>query len=149
MMDHEHFFKMQRHKHDQDIFHTLLREHEKIHREVTSLPNGIRTITTSEDPVIVSLLHDHVPAMHKRLQENIGLRFWDPAFVEIFAQREAIDMTVTLLTNGVQVEELSSDDNVVALIHAHGEAVSAFAREGFTASQRPSPLPVEYRFFKK
>lgn len=29
MMDHEHFFKMQRHKHDQDIFHTLLREHEK------------------------------------------------------------------------------------------------------------------------
>lgn len=136
--------RMARHKHDQDVFHTLLRHHEQIHREVTNIPNGIRSLTTSENPNIVKLLHDHVPAMHHRLEENFGLRYWDPAFPEIFAQREKVRMEVTLVPNGVLVEESSEDANVVKLIHAHGLVVSLFVQKGFAQAQQQSPLPADY-----
>ncbi|MGC8504283.1 MAG: hypothetical protein ACP5MM_05765 [Acidithiobacillus sp.] len=136
--------RMARHQHDQDVFHTLLRHHEQIHREVTNIPTGIRSLTTSENPDIVKLLHDHVPAMHHRLEENFGLRYWDPAFPEIFAQRDKVRMEVTLVPNGALVEETSEDANVVKLIQAHGLVVSLFVQKGFAQAQQQSPLPADY-----
>ncbi|WP_297465997.1 hypothetical protein [Acidithiobacillus sp.] len=137
--------KRARHQHDQEVFHTLLRHHDQIQRELTRLPNGIRSLTTSVSPEIVGLLHDHVPAMHHRLEENFGLRFWDPAFPEIFAQREKVRMEVTLVPNGVLVEETSEDPNVVTLIQAHGAVVSLFVQRGFAQAQEISPLPDSYQ----
>ena len=137
--------KRARHQHDQEVFHTLLRHHDQIERELTRLPDGIRSLTTSANPEIVSLLHDHVPAMHHRLEENFGLRFWDPAFPEIFAQREKVRMEVTLVPNGVLVEETSEDPNVVTLIQAHGIVVSLFVQRGFAQAQEVSPLPDNYQ----
>ncbi len=136
---------MQRHQHDQSVFQTLLRYHDRIQRQVENLPDGMRTVTTSKDPNVVKLLHDHVPAMHRRLQENFSLRNWDPAFAEIFAQHDKVKMEVTLLPNGVLVEEKSNDPNVVKLIHAHGEVINLFIRDGFVQGQKISPLPVDYR----
>jgi hypothetical protein len=136
--------RLTRHKHDQDVFHALLHHHEQIQRELTHTAQGIRSITTSENPEIVSLLHDHVPAMHHRLQANFGLRHWDPAFPEIFAQREKVQMVVTLLPNGVEVVESSEDANVVKLIQAHGQIVSLFSQRGFEQARQPSPLPPDY-----
>ena len=137
--------KRARHQHDQEVFHTLLRHHDQIQRELTRLPDGIRSLTTSANPEIVSLLHDHVPAMHHRLEENFRLRFWDPAFPEIFAQREKVQMEVTLVPNGVLVEETSEDPNVVTLIQAHGIVVSLFVQRGFAQAQEVSPLPDNYQ----
>ena len=137
--------KRARHQHDQGVFHTLLRYHDQIQRELTQLPNGIRSLTTSANPEIVGLLHDHVPAMHHRLEENFGLRFWDPAFPEIFAQREKVRMKVTLVHNGVLVEETSEDPNVVTLIQAHGVVVNLFVQRGFAQAQEVSPLPDSYQ----
>ncbi|MGC8503649.1 MAG: hypothetical protein ACP5MM_02510 [Acidithiobacillus sp.] len=136
---------MQRHQHDQAVFQTLLRHHDRLQRQVENLPNGIRAVTTSDDPRLVKLLHDHVPAMHHRLQENFGLRHWDPAFVEIFAQRDKVKMEVTLLPNGVLVEETSEDPNVVKLIQAHGVVINLFVRDGFIQGQKISPVPADYR----
>jgi uncharacterized protein YcbX len=136
--------RLTRHKHDQDVFHTLLRHHDQIQRVLTHTAQGIRSITTSENPEIVSLLHDHVPAMHHRLEENFGLRHWDPAFPEIFAQREKVQMAVTLLPNGVEVVETSEDANVVKLIQAHGQIVSLFSQRGFEQARQTSPLPPDY-----
>lgn len=137
--------KRARHQHDQEVFHTLLRHHDQIQRELIRLPDGIRSLTTSANPEVVSLLHDHVPAMHHRLGENFGLRFWDPAFPEIFAQREKVRMEVTLVPNGVLVEETSEDSNVVTLIQAHGIVVSLFVQRGFAQAQEVSPLPDNYQ----
>lgn len=137
--------KRARHQHDQEVFHTLLRHHDQIQRELTRLPDGIRSLTTSANPEIVGLLHDHVPAMHHRLEENFGLRFWDPAFPEIFAQREKVRMEVTLVPNGVLVEETSEDPNVVILIQAHGIVVNLFVQRGFAQAQEVSPLPDNYQ----
>ncbi|MCK9188153.1 hypothetical protein [Acidithiobacillus sp.] len=137
--------KRARHQHDQEVFHTLLRHHDQIQRELTRLSNGIRSLTSSTNPEIVRLLHDHVPAMHHRLEENFGLRFWDPAFPEIFTQREKVRMEVTLVPNGVLVEETSEDPNVVTLVQAHGTVVSLFVQRGFAQAQEVSPLPDNYQ----
>jgi uncharacterized protein YdcH (DUF465 family) len=133
-----------RHQHDQSVFQALLRDHNQIHRELINTEYGIRSVTTSTHPEIVQLLHDHVPAMHHRLLDNFSLRNWDPAFPEIFAQRDKVNMEVTLIPNGVLVEETSTDPNVIKLIQAHGQIVSLFTRNGFEQARQISPLPADY-----
>lgn len=133
-----------RHQHDQSVFQALLRDHQQIHRELINTEHGIRSITTSHNPDIVQLLHDHVPTMHRRLQENASLRHWDAAFPEIFAQRDKVNMEVTLIPNGVLVEETSLDANVIKLIQAHGHIVSLFTQYGFEQAKQTSPLPADY-----
>jgi hypothetical protein len=137
--------RRQRHAHDKAVFHTLLKRHTEIQREVLEQPDGIRTLTRSGAPELVALIQEHALAMHQRLREGMGLRFWDPAFREIFAAREQVHMSIQLLPDGVAVEETSADTNVVKLIQAHGRGVSAFVREGFAAAARATPLPDDYR----
>lgn len=133
--------RRQRHTHDQDVFHRLLEHHRDIQREVTELPDGIHTVTRGLTPEVIRLLHDHVPSMHERLQIDLPLRRWDPLYVELFEHRDRIEMEVRLTEDGVEVMETSEDPWVASLIKAHGQAVSAFAREGSRAAQRPSPMP--------
>jgi hypothetical protein len=137
--------RMQRHHHDREVFHTLLEHHGQIRRQVEELPDGIRAVTTSDRPELAALIREHAHAMHRRMQEGFGLRFWDPAFAEIFARADAVTMTIQDLPDGVEIRESSADPNVVKLIHAHGRTVSAFVREGFEASRRQSPLPDDYQ----
>lgn len=133
-----------RHERDQAVFHELLRRHEAIRREVTELPDGIRAVTESDDPELAGLIRAHAHEMHRRLEEGFGLRHWDPAFVEIFAQRDKLRLVVTDTPDGVVIEETSDDPNVATLIRAHGAVVSAFVRSGGQAASQPSPLPEEY-----
>src|SRR6185437_16809693 len=41
------------------VIHTLFINHDRIKRTVTNLPNGIRTVTESDDPQIAALLKTH------------------------------------------------------------------------------------------
>lgn len=133
-----------RHEHDQSVFHELLRRHDSLRREVENLPNGIRSVTETDDPALVPLLQEHVHEMHRRLEEGFGLRHWDAAFVEIFAQKDKVKMQITDTEKGVVVTETSDDPNVVKLIQAHGVVVSAFVNSGGQAASQPSPLPDDY-----
>lgn len=134
-----------RHQYDQAVFHRLLSLHEHIQRDLELRPDGIRARTRSDDPEVVALLHDHVPAMKQRLHENFGLRFWDPAFAELFAQHDKVEMEVSLLPDGVMIEERSTDPNVVTLIQAHGQVINLFVAHGQQQAQQESPLPAEYQ----
>jgi len=133
-----------RHRHDQSVFHSLLSKHDKITRELTLLPNGIAARTVSNDPAIVALLHDHATQMHHRMKEGFALRKWDPAFVEIFAQADKVEMELTLIDEGVEVRETSNDPNVVKLIQAHGRGINAFVERGGAAASQETPLPEDY-----
>lgn len=137
--------RMQRHTHDQSVFHTLLARHRELQREVKNLPNGIRSVTTSQSPDLIELLREHAHAMHRRLQEGFGLRYWDAAFAEIFARADSVRMQINDLPDGVETIETSDDPNVIKLIQAHGQVVNAFVAEGFEAARRVSPLPGDYR----
>lgn len=134
----------QRHKRDQAVFHELLRRHDTIRRAVENIPQGIRAVTESDDPEIAGLIRGHVQEMHRRLKEGFSLRHWDPAFSEIFAQKDKVRMEVTETENGVEIVETSDDPNVVKLIQAHGVVVTSFVASGGRAAGQPSPLPEDY-----
>lgn len=134
----------QRHKRDQAVFHELLDRHEAIRREVEELPNGIRARTESDDAQIAGLIRGHVKEMHRRLKEGFSLRHWDPAFAEIFAQKDKVRMEVTETEKGVVIEETSNDPNVVKLIQTHGVVVTGFVNSGRKAASQPYPLPDDY-----
>lgn len=133
-----------RHERDQAVFHELLRRHGDIRRDVENISNGIRAVTESDDPELAELIRGHVHEMHRRLKEGSGLRHWDPAFVEIFAQKDKVRLTVTETEGGVRIEEVSDDPNVVKLIQAHGAVLTGFVRDGGRAASQESPLPADY-----
>ncbi len=129
-----------RHQQDKDVFHLLLDNHQLIDRQVEKLPNGIRSLTLSNDREVVALLHAHLPAMRRRLCEGFPLRRWDPLYVAIFEHADAVAMEIHLRPDGVEVVETSDDPRMVGLIQAHAEAVSAFVAHGHAAAARASPM---------
>ncbi|MBR9844412.1 MAG: hypothetical protein GYB25_14730 [Rhodobacteraceae bacterium] len=137
--------RAERHRRDQGVFHELLRRHDVIRRSVEEIEGGIRAVTESDDPEVAAMIRDHAGEMHRRMEEGFGLRHWDPAFAEIFAQKDKVRMVIEATDKGVVVEETSEDANVAVLIRAHGAVVSAFVREGGRAAAQESPLPPEYR----
>lgn len=133
-----------RHDRDRKVFQDLLRHHDRIERQVEQLENGIRSTTTSDDPEIAALIKTHVAEMHRRMGEGFGLRHWDPAFPEIFAQADKVDMKIEPIEAGIVVTETSTDANVVRLIHTHGDIVSGFVAGGGRVASQPTPLPEDY-----
>lgn len=66
-----------------EVYHELLRRHEAIDRQVTDLPNGVLTLTTSEDPEIAALIRLHVRQMVARFEQGLPVRRWDPLYAEL------------------------------------------------------------------
>jgi ubiquinone/menaquinone biosynthesis C-methylase UbiE len=116
---------------DQDVFHYLLGHHADIRRTVKTLKNGVVTLTESDQPEIAKKIQEHVAAMHKRIQEGRGLRYWDDLFAAIFRRHASIKMSVENTDKGVRVKETSDNPTVVALIQAHANVVSQFVARGF------------------
>lgn len=126
---------------DQEVFHYLLARHAEIDRTVKPLGNGVETVTESDQPEVAKKIQEHVAAMHKRVQEGRGLRYWDDLFVAIFRKHASITMSVENTEKGVRVIETSDDPTVVALIQAHAAVVSKFVAHGFEEAHRNHPVP--------
>jgi len=71
------------------VIHTLFVKHNRIKRTVTKLPNGIRTVTESDDPDIAALLKTHVADMMKRVGagDDPGLPIESDALRSIFRRQ--------------------------------------------------------------
>jgi len=54
---------------DMQLVHGMLDGHESIKRTVTNLPNGIRTVTESDDAQVAATSRAHVASMTQRLEE--------------------------------------------------------------------------------
>lgn len=132
--------RQHRHAHDKSVFQTLLDRHDRLQREVTLTADGMHAITRSDDPEVVALLHDHVPAMHRRLQEGFALRRWDPLYRAIFEHADEIHMEIRLLADGVEVIETGDTPAAVALLHKHARAVDGFVAAGRAAAGAPTPV---------
>ena len=128
-----------------EAIHALLTAHEKITREVTDIPNGIESVTTSDDPEVAALIRKHVKEMSERLENGQPVRRWDPLFRELFVHYKKIKLEAIEVEGGIKVRETSDDPSVVLLIrqHAH-KGVSEFVRDGFTRAHQASPLPEGY-----
>ena len=125
---------------DQDDFHYLLSNHADIRRTVTRTDNGVETLTESDRPEVTRVIQRHVAAMHKRIQEGRGLRYWDDLFAAIFEKHANVRMLVENTDRGVRVTETSEDPTVVPLIQAHADAVSKFVSRGFEEARLNHPV---------
>lgn len=130
---------------DMPVIHSLLSHHAEIRRKVEDLPNGVRTVTTSQDPEVAKLIRAHVWQMKARMKEGRPIRQMDPVFRELFRHHKNVRLAPKEVPGGIQVTETSDDPQVVLLIrqHAH-QAVSGFVRYGMPRAMQPTELPVGY-----
>ncbi len=115
--------------------HQLIVNHDKIKRTVTNLPDGIRTVTESDDPKIAQLLKDHAATMIGRVGEGSdpGLPIESPALHGIFRNKDKIHTTVETTAKGVVVVQTSNDPKVVTELQQHAAEVSDLVQGGMAA----------------
>jgi len=127
------------------VIHGLLSDHTKIQRSVEDIPNGVRTVTTSQDAQVAALIREHVWQMKERIERGRPIRQMDPLFRELFKNHQHIHIAIENVEGGVRVTETSDTPRVTPLIRQHARrAVSEFVAEGMPRAMRPTPLPPGY-----
>lgn len=121
---------------DMQLVHAMLFDHRKIRRSITNLPDGIRTVTESDDPAVARSIKAHVGSMEKRLGEGRIFNIFSPTLPVIFENKDKIKTVVEHTENGSIVTQRTTDPNVVAALQAHAQEVSELARDGMVAMMR-------------
>lgn len=121
---------------DMGLVHELVTNHDRIKRTVTNLPDGIRTVTESDDPQVAQALKAHVASMEKRLNEGRVFNLFSPTIPVLFENKDRIKTRVEATEKGARLTQTSSDAAVVAALQAHAVEVSELARDGMVAMMR-------------
>jgi len=113
----------------------MFRHFREIERSVEELPNGIRTVTTSRNPMVVDVLVSHVVGMIARVEEGRDpqVRIQSPTLDIFFKRGEAIETDISVSDIGVTVVQTSDDPEVVAALHVHAGEVTAMVDGGMHA----------------
>jgi hypothetical protein len=129
------------HREDMLLFRALLDHRAEIARRVTVRPDGIDTVTESDNPAVAKMLQDHVHAMIARVEEARPIHQRDPLFREIFRHADKIEAQVERTPKGVRVVETSTDPYVVKLIQAHADVVNGFIANGHAEMMKNHEVP--------
>jgi hypothetical protein len=121
---------------DMELVHDLLMDHTKIRRTVTNLPNGIKTVTESDDPKVAQTIKAHVSSMSERLKDGREFNIFSTTLPVLFENRDKIKSEVTVTEKGSIVTRTSSDPKVVAALHGHAAEVTELVQEGMVAMRR-------------
>ncbi len=121
---------------DMGLVHEMLQGHDRIARKVTNLPDGIRTVTESDDPQVAALIKGHVASMQRRLGEGRVFNLFSPTLPVLFDNKDKIKTVVETTDKGAIVTQTSADAKVVAALQAHAVEVSELARDGMVAMMR-------------
>ena len=81
----------------------LFRNFTRITRSVTNLPNGIRTVTYSKDPELMSVVASHVTGMIQRIEDGRDpkVMIQSPTLDILFERRDRINPTSA--TRGLRI----------------------------------------------
>lgn len=117
------------------VIHEMVMNHDKITRTVTNLPDGIRTVTESDDPRMMQLIKDHIVTMNERVSagSDPGLPVESPALHKIFLDKDKIRTVTETTAKGIVIVQTSSDPATVAALQQHASEVSGLARDGMSA----------------
>ena len=126
---------------DMQLFHQLFDHRTEISRQVVMRPDGIETVTESQNPEVTRLLQTHVASMLARVKEFRPIHQRDPLFAELFRHADQITATHEVTARGVRVVETTTDPYVVKLLQAHADVVSAFIANGRPEMMKNHPLP--------
>ena len=121
---------------DMGVVMNLVHDNTKIRRTVTRLPDGIRTVTESDDPKIARDIKAHVASMSGRLKDGREFNIFSTTLPVIFDNAKNIKSAVELTDKGAIVTRTSSDAKVVAALQAHADEVTELVKEGPVAFHR-------------
>lgn len=107
----------------------------QISREVTELPNGIRTVTFTLDQDLMDTIASHVMGMLNRVEtgRDPQVIVQSPTLDILFERRESIVTEVEMTDVGIVVTQTSDDPEVVAALKAHAAEVSDMVDRGMDA----------------
>lgn len=113
----------------------LFRNFKTLSREVTNLPDGIRTVTRSSDEEVMAKLVSHVSGMINRVSKKDDPKIFiqSPTLDIFFARGDKIKSTIDVTDEGVVVVQTSDDPEVVTALHTHAAEVSELASRGMEA----------------
>ena len=119
------------------VIHTMLANHDRITRTVTNLPNGIRTVTESDDAALAGLIKQHVADMGKRVEagNDPGLPIESDSLHAIFRNKDKVHSSYQTTDKGVIVEQTSDDAKTVAALQQHAAEVTDLVQGGMAALQ--------------
>ena len=120
---------------DMGLVHDLVMNHAKIRRTVTNLPNGIRTVTESDDPKVAEAIKAHVASMSQRLKDGREFNIFSTTLPVLSENRDKIKSAVEVTEKGSGMTRISTDAKVVAALQGHAE-VTEHAHEGPMAMRR-------------
>jgi hypothetical protein len=129
------------HTKDMELFHYLGDHGKEITRTITVLPDGVETLTESDNPEVATKIQAHVLSMSARVKEQRPIHMRDPLFREVFAHADKIVMRHENTPKGVKVVETSADPYVAKLIQAHAEVVSLFIKHGRDEMRKNHAVP--------
>jgi hypothetical protein len=117
--------------------HTLLVNHDRIKRTVTNLPNGIRTVTESDDPALAAQIKQHVADMGKRVAagDDPGLPIESDDLHAIFRDKDKIHTGYETTPKGIVVVQTSDDAKTVGELQRHAAEVTDLVNGGMAALQ--------------
>lgn len=117
------------------VIHELVVNNERIKRTVANLPDGIRTVTESDDPRLARLIKDHVLTMDQRVSkgDDPGLPVESAALQAIFRGKDKIRTTTDTTATGIVVVQTSSDSAMVAALQQHAAEVTDLVQRGMAA----------------
>jgi len=121
---------------DMGIVMNLVHDNTKIRRTVTRLPDGIKTVTESDDPKIAQDIKAHVASMSGRLAEGKEFNIFSTTLPVIFDNAKNIKSVVEFTAKGAVVTRTSADAKVAAALQAHATEVTELVNEGRVAFHR-------------
>lgn len=115
--------------------HALLADHTRIKRTVTNLPDGIRTVTESDDPTVAQTIKTHVADMMRRVEagDNADLPMQTSRLHAIFRNKDKIATKWETTEKGIVVVQTSSDPETIAALQAHAADVTGLVQGGMPA----------------
>lgn len=113
----------------------MFRNFDKITREVTNLPNGIRTITNSTDEEVMAKLVSHVVGMIGRVEELSDPKIFiqSPTLDIFFKRGKNIKSKIDVTDEGIVVTQTSDDPELVKALQTHAAEVTDMADRGMQA----------------
>jgi len=113
----------------------LFRNFPLITRQVTNLPNGIRTVTYSENEELMGILVSHVVGMIDRVETGRDPKVFiqSPTLDILFERHAAIVTEIENTDAGIIVTQTSDDPEVVQALQTHAAEVTAMADRGMQA----------------
>lgn len=121
---------------DMGLVMDLVHNNTKIKRTVTNLPDGIKTVTESDDPQVAQAIKAHVASISGRLKDGREFNIFSTTLPVIFDNAGKIKSVVEMTDKGAVVIQTTTDAKVVAALQAHATEVTELVQEGPTAFHR-------------